>query len=108
MAEENQVSEYLSKPNIGKSIGPVGRYPRILRELADVIAMPLLITFQLHGEVPKDWRKATPFFKKDKREDLGNYRPVSLILIPDDVTEQILETISRHMKDREIIISSQH
>jgi len=45
--------------------------------------------------VPKDWRKAnvTSFFKKDKKEDPGNYRPISFTLIPGKVMGQlILET----------------
>ena len=60
--------------------------------------------------MPKDWRKekVTPLFKKGKKEDPGNYRLVSLTLIPGKVTEQlILETISRHMNNKKIIRSSQ-
>jgi len=64
---------------------------------------PVSIIFECSwqlGEVLKDWSKAnvTPVFKK---EDTGNCRPVSLTLIPGKVVEQlILETISRHVKDK--------
>ena len=59
--------------------------------------------------MPKDCSKAdiTPIFKKSKKEDSGNYRPVSLALIPGKVMEHlILETISRHTKEKKVIWSS--
>ena len=66
--------------------------PQELRELADVIARPLLITLHRSwqmGEVPKDWMKAdvTPTLKKGKEEDPGNYWPVSHTPIPGKVME---------------------
>ena len=59
----------------------------MLRELAEVIAEPLSIIYQrslLTGEVPEDWRLAnvTPIYKKGRKEDPGNYRPVSLTSVP--------------------------
>jgi len=89
-------------------------HPRVLRELADVIAESLSIIFERSwrtGEVPKDRRKAnvTPIFKKGKKEDPGNYRSVSLISIPRKVMEQlILEAIIRKVEEKKVIRSSQH
>ncbi|GAB0190397.1 mitochondrial enolase superfamily member 1 [Grus japonensis] len=114
LVEEDQVREHLGKLDIHKSMGLDGMHPRALRELADVIAKLLSIIFERSwrtGEVPEDWRKAsvTLVFKKGKKEDLGNYRPVSLISIPGKVMEQlILGVINKHVEEKEVIGSGQH
>lgn len=59
--------------------------------------------------VPEDWKKsnlATLFRKKDS----GTYRLVSLTSIPGKVMEEhlLMESISRHMKDRKGTRTSQH
>ena len=55
------------------------------------------------GEMPEDRRIAnvTPVFKKGKKEDLGNYGPVSLTSIPGKVMELELE-------EKKVTRSSQH
>jgi len=61
--------------------------------------------------VPEDQRKAnvTPVFKNGEMEDPGIHRLVSFTLIPGKVMKQLnLETISRHMKEKVVISSSQH
>ncbi|KFV74797.1 RNA-directed DNA polymerase from mobile element jockey, partial [Struthio camelus australis] len=109
LVEEDRVRDLLSKLDIHKSMGPDGMHPRVLRELADVIARPLSIIFERSwrsGEVPEDWKKAnvTPVFKKGKKEEPGNYRPVSLTSIPGKVMEQlILEVITKHLEDKKVI-----
>ena len=47
MVEEDKLREDLSKLVICKSMGPGGMHPQMLWEMADVIARPLLIIFDL-------------------------------------------------------------
>ncbi|KGL85334.1 RNA-directed DNA polymerase from mobile element jockey, partial [Tinamus guttatus] len=107
--EEDWVREHLRKLDTHKSMGPDGMHPRVLRELADVIAKPLSIIFERSwrtGEVPEDGKKGnvTPVFKKGKKEDPGNYRPVSLTSVPGKVVERlILTVVSRHMEDKKVL-----
>ncbi|KAK4823255.1 hypothetical protein QYF61_000222 [Mycteria americana] len=97
------VSDLLHRLDTHKSIGLDGIHPRVLRELAEMLTKPVSIIYQqswLTGEVPVDWRLAngTPIYKKGWKEDLGNYRPVSLTSVPGKVLEQIiLSAIMRHM-----------
>ncbi|KAK4823437.1 hypothetical protein QYF61_002123 [Mycteria americana] len=81
--QEEAVNNLLRHLDTHKSMGPDGIHPRVLRELAEELAKPLSIIYQqswLTGEIPDDWRLATvtPIYKKGQKEDLGNYRPVSL------------------------------
>ncbi|CAM4499672.1 unnamed protein product [Lepidochelys kempii] len=108
------VRDYLEKLDVHKSMGPEELHPRVLKELAAVIAEPLAIIFENSwrtGEVPDDWKKANvvPIFKKGKKEDPGNYRPVSLTSVPGKIMEQVLkESILKHLHERKVIRNSQH
>jgi len=108
------VRDHLSNLETHKSMGPDEMYPQVLRELADVIAEPLSIIFERSwrtGEVPEDFRKdnVTSIFKKGKNEDPGNYRLVSLTIIPGKMMKQlILEVIIKQVGEKKVIRSSQH
>ncbi|GAB0179931.1 mitochondrial enolase superfamily member 1 [Grus japonensis] len=101
------VSNLLCHLDTHKPMEPDGIHPRVLSELAEVLTKPLSIIYQ----VPVDWRVAdvTPIYKKDWREDLGTYRPVSLTLVPENAMEQIiLSAITPHIQDNQVTGPSQH
>lgn len=48
--------------------------------------------------------ETTSIFKKGKKEDPGKYRPLSLALVPGKAKNQsLLETLLRHLKNKEVI-----
>ncbi|GAB0209810.1 mitochondrial enolase superfamily member 1 [Grus japonensis] len=76
--EEDQVREYLRNLKVHKSMGPDEMHPRVLREPADEVARPLSIILE------KSWQSG-------------------------GIMEQtLLETMLRHMENKEGIGDSQH
>ena len=68
---------------------------RLIRECADLIFIPIcdIVSqpFSL-GIFPDDWKcaRATPLFKQGDRDDLNNYRPISVISVVVKVFERIV------------------
>ncbi|KFP01210.1 hypothetical protein N300_01090, partial [Calypte anna] len=105
--DEEQVKDHLKNMKVNKSMGPDGIYPRPLKEPVHEVAEPLSIIFEKlwqSGEAPADWEKGstTPIFKNGKKEDPGNYRPVSLISVPGKIMDQIfLKALLSHADNKQ-------
>jgi len=112
--QEEAANNLLCHLETHKSMGLDRIRPRVLWELAEELAKPLSIIYQqswLTGEVPDDWRIAsvTPIYKKGRKEDPGNYRPVSLVPVPKKVMDRfILSALTGHVQDNQGIRPRQH
>ena len=89
----DQVCDHLSNLNIHRSMGPSVMHPRVWRELAGVVARLHSVIFEKSwqsGEIPGDWKKGsiTPIFKKGKKDDPGNYQPVSVTSVPGGIVNR--------------------
>ena len=92
----DDVEKKLENLKIGKSPGPDGIHPRVLKELAKELKMPLFIIFRKSldtGILPKVWKIAnvSPIFKKGSRHLAANYRPVSLTAVACKLMESLVK-----------------
>ena len=107
------VKEKLDGLNPNKSPGHDKWHPHFLRELSEAISKPLSILFRksLKEGAHSSWRKAivTAIFKKGKKTDPGNYRPVSLTSVISKIMESIVrDEIVSHLMKNNLITDAQH
>lgn len=81
--EEDQLKELLPKMDVWKFMDFHKIHQQVQKKLASVFVGPLLIIFERSwrlGLILENWKKAnyTSLFKKDKEEDRGNCRTVSI------------------------------
>lgn len=101
-----QVKTRLLSLNPNKAPGPDNLHPRILKEMAEEIAEPIYHLFRRSldsGKLPNIWKTAnvTPIYKKGRRSDPGNYRPVSLTsqlvkILESLITSSIVNFLETH------------
>ena len=94
----DEIKKALSSLNCTKSPGPDNIHPKILKELASELALPLKILFDKTlktGKLPSSWKLAEvrPIFKKGDKSKPGNYRPVSLTSIICKVFESFIKKL---------------
>ena len=100
------VKAKLLKLGSHKSQGPDGIHPRILKETAEEVCIPLAKIFRKSVDarvLPQDWKTAniTPIHKKGSKTSVENYRPVSL-------TSQVCKTLESIIRDEVVIFYMEH
>ena len=115
MVNKDDVLDQIDKLIINKSPGPDGIHPRVIKELRNEVADLLTRVCNLSlktATVPEDWRRianVTPIFKKGRRGDPGNYRPVSLTSVPGKMVESLIkDRIIKHVEEQALMMESQH
>lgn len=92
-------------------MGHKGIRPIVFQEPAGEISRPFSIIFQWFGEsgeVQVDWKLAnTVAVFKSKKEDLSNYRPISLTSVLGKIMEKVILGINeKHLKDSAVMVNT--
>ena len=101
----HRIRKLLSLINSNKSPGPDAIHGKILKNCAVGLSYPLSLLFKKSydtGSIPSEWKRAqiVPVHKKGKKENIENYRPISL-------TSLVMKTFERIIKD-EILSRTGH
>ena len=112
-ATESEVSDLLKCIDTTKATGPDGISPKLLYLAGDTIVPSLtrLINLSLQlALVPKSWKEANviPLYKKGKKSDINNYRPVSLLPCLSKILEKIVfKHLFNYLRDQNLLTPHQ-
>lgn len=108
------IRSHILKLNDRKATGPDEIHARVLKEGADSLSEALSLIFDRSlrfTEIPQDWKLAnvTPIFKKGRKDDASNYRPVSLTCVVCKLLERIIkDSVWEHLNKFRLIRDTQH
>ena len=97
----------------GKAAGPDKIPITIIKDVGDIITKPLTMIFNsslTNGVFPDIWKIAriTPIFKSGAKNDVNNYRPISVISVFSRILERIVhDQLYEFLKANKIITSNQ-
>ncbi|CAH2084309.1 unnamed protein product [Euphydryas editha] len=94
---EDSIIKELKSLNITKGPGPDGIPPFFFKYTATAISNPICLIFNRcleEGVVPQIWKNAniTPVYKTGSKNDIANYRPISLLSTLPKVLERLVHT----------------
>ena len=93
----SRIKPLLDSLDINKAQGPDGINGAVLKNCSETLSYPLSILFNLvynTGYIPQEWKVANvvPVYKKDDKNKVTNYRPISL-------TSQVMKVLERIIYD---------
>ena len=111
--DNNDISDIISNLDSNKAHGWDGISIRMIKICGDSIIGPLSIIFKnciSKGIFPNKWKKANvvPIFKKGNKQELSNYRPISLLPIFAKIFEKIIyKNLYSHLMSNNLISTRQ-
>ena len=112
--ESEEIKRILKGLDTTKAAVLDGINGRILRKSFESLSDALHIMFERSircSEIPEEWKVAfvVPIFKKGKRKEVDNYRPVSLTSLVVKIIGKFLKNqIQSYIDKNDILLDSQH
>ena len=110
-----KVLKKLKKLKKNSSAGPDGFHPRVLWECAEALKVPLSLIFNKslsEARLPSEWKLGNVkalYKQKGKRNDPGNYRPISLTSVIGKIMEALIkDEIVEHFMRNNLFCDEQH
>ena len=109
-----EVKELLKNLKENSASGPCNVSCKVLKECHRSLAYPIYKLLKLSfesGLLPRNWKRGniTPIYKKGRKDDPLNYRPISLTSVLCKLLEKIIrKRIVAHLDSNNIISSHQH
>lgn len=113
LLQDNQILSLIRNIDPHKANGPDMITGEMLRICDDSIVLPLQIIFSniiKTGKYPSAWKQAnvTPVFKKNNKQLLNNYRPISLLPLCGKIFEKIVfQQLYSYLNSNNLITGNQ-
>ena len=111
---EQEVYSIMSKINVNKSSGPEGLHPRYIRDMSNLIALPMahIINLSIEAGIVPDQLKVArvvPLYKAGNKFKAENYRPISLLSVLTKTLESLIyKRLMSYIYQEQILTTSQY
>ena len=110
---ETEIENIIDNLNTSKSSGPYNIPTKLLKMLKNKISVPLTYIINCSfstGIMPEKLKiaRVIPIFKKDLRDDISNYRPISLLSVFNKIIETIMYNgLVQFLEENKLLFSNQ-